>query len=772
MPAWSEFALFFAGLGLFLYGFRIVTMGLQKSVAGKLREMIRLITKNDFLGFLTGIAMTVILQGSNASNTLLIGFVNAGMIDLSRSLSVVLGSAVGTSLTIQLFSLDISSYADILLFLGAAGYVLGRTERARNTGQVALGLGLVYFGMNTMSLAASPLKTLPFVAHFFMSMGDLPLLAILGAILLTGILQNSAATLAMLISFASQGLLSSSAVIPVVLGAHVGGTLPALFSGVFSTSADARRAAIANTGYKVAAVAVTFPFLPRLSSLLEALIPSGRWQIADAHLFFSLVMASIFLPLTGAAGSGLRHLWPGQKGVGLLQYIDSGSLSVPGVALEQARLEIISMSRRLYQGMLADLVAALRSGDRRWRENVEIEETNMDIISSGVVRFLTALGVANLTEEQARQSVRLLYICNDLERVADRVREIAREFTGWVANLDDELWQDVEQLYRRILDNFLLFQQVLEKDDPNLLGELYAGHEEVVTLKRGIYERSLGRQEWYLSVTPPRGFSYLVLVESMVSIDGHTTGMAELMRSLPDLAAGRTIAVRTRQQDMHTLQWLDDLSGAAPQPALARVRKGLVELGERIRRDMLDAIPELCRNPDEKLIEKTLFVEDDVDSAYKELFTFLSRMLDQGLNDVQAKETAALLLISKELEYIGDAVTGVCQIAGKLKREDKAIPACCWEEMAGLYEEVTKNAQTAISALGADDVELAEKVIMKHPEILNLQQSIRFASCLTPQRGAADDDKKIIMYQYDIADFLLVIETHVVSIARALMGLD
>jgi phosphate:Na+ symporter len=209
VPVWSEIAQFFAGLGLFIYGFRIVTLGLQKSVASKLRDMIHLITGNDFLGFLVGIAVTVLLQGSNASNTLLIGFVNAGVIDLARSLSVVLGSAVGTSLTIQLFSLNISSYAEILLFLGAAVYVLGKVERYRNAGQVALGLGMVFFGMSTMTLAAAPLKSLPFVVHFFLSMGNFPLLAILGAMLLTGVLQNSAATLAMLMSFASQGLLGA-----------------------------------------------------------------------------------------------------------------------------------------------------------------------------------------------------------------------------------------------------------------------------------------------------------------------------------------------------------------------------------------------------------------------------------------------------------------------------------------------------------------------------------------------------------------------------------
>jgi len=533
VPVWSDTARFLAGLGLFIYGFRIVTLGLQKAVAGRLREIILLITKNDFLGFLAGIAVTVLLQGSNASNTLLIGFVNAGMIDLARSLSVVLGSAVGTSLTIQLFSLDVSAWADLLLFMGAAAFVLGKGERWRSAGQVVLGLGLVYFGMNTMSLAASPLRSNPFVVHFFLGIGGYPLLGVLGSMVLTGILQNSAATLAMLMSFASQGLLHTDAVIPVVLGAHVGGTLAALFSGLVSPSADARRTALANTAYKVVAVAVVLPVLPRLSAALAALVPSVRWEIADAHLFFSLAMAAVFLPVTGPVGRWLRYFWEGSGHAGLLQFIDPGSLSLPGVALEQARLEILGMGRRIYHRMLVPLLTALRSDERNIREAIGIEEENLDIISSGVVRFLTTLGGKSLTEEQAGQSVRLLYFCNDLERVADRVREIVREFNGGLSCLEEDLWPEVEKLHGLILDNFLLFEKVLETADPALLTELAARHQKVAGLQKDLYGKYVGRDDWCLAVTPPGVFSYLVLVESLINIDGHIAGMAGIWHGGP-----------------------------------------------------------------------------------------------------------------------------------------------------------------------------------------------------------------------------------------------
>jgi len=532
---WSEAAGFFAGLGLFIYGFRIVTLGLQKNVAGRLREIVSLVTRNDYLGFLAGIVITILLQGSNASNTLLIGFVNAGMIDLARSLSVVIGSAVGTSLTIQLFSLNISAYADILLFLGAAGYALGRAERYRSAGQVLLGLGLVYFGMNTMSLAAYPLQFQPAVVHFFLTVGGLPVVAILGSMLLTGILQNSAATLAMLMSFASQRLLPTGLVIPVVLGAHVGGTLTALFSGLVSPSADARRTALANTGYKVVAIAATLPFLPWLSALLAATVPAVRWQIADAHLFFSLAMSLVFLPLTRPVAVLLRRLWPGRTGTGLLQFIDAGSLSIPGVALEQARLEILAMSRRLYHTMLVPLLAVLRSADHSLRDTMNVEEENVDVISGQVVRFLTTVSRQGITEEQAARAVRLLYFCNDLERVADRVREIAREFGEGRPLFTADLWREAETLHWRILENFRIFARALEEDDPALLAGLGAGHQAVLDLQRDIHRRYAGREEWCMAVTPPGGFSYMVLVESLINIDGHIAGMADLWQGEPAL---------------------------------------------------------------------------------------------------------------------------------------------------------------------------------------------------------------------------------------------
>jgi Na+/phosphate symporter len=542
-----------------------------------------------------------------------------------------------------------------------------------------------------------------------------------------------------------------------------------------SPSADARRTALANTAYKVVAIAITFPFLPRLSVLLATLVPSVRWQIADAHLFFSLAMAIVFLPLTGMASRCLRYFWPGQGSAGLLQYIDSGSLSIPGVALEQARLEILAMSQRLYQRMLAPLVTSLRYGDRNWRETINVEEENMDIISGSLVSFLTTLGGKNLTEVQAGQSVRLLYFCNDLERVADRVREIAREFTGGLPNLEEGLWDELEKLYQKIMDNFLLFARALEKDDPNILGELYAGHEEVFAMQRGLYERYVGRQEWYLSVTPPGGFSCLVLMESLVNIDGHIAGMAELMRGHPPGTFMTNIITRLRPRQprlSHRLQWVDATSIESLPLALAQAQRELVALGASIYHDMLEAIPELCQNPDKELIDRALSAEDEADNTYKEIFTFLSTLLAQGLTDVQAKEIATLLFISNDLKHMGDAVAGVCQIAYGLNKEGKVTPPSYWEEMAGLYNEVIKNSQTVISALGTDDMALAERVVLSHPGILGLQQSLRITSCLPAQRGLLmDEDNQMMMYQYDIADFLLDIETHAVNIARAILGL-
>jgi Na+/phosphate symporter len=285
----------------------------------------------------------------------------------------------------------------------------------------------------------------------------------------------------------------------------------------------------------------------------------------------------------------------------------------------------------------------------------------------------------------------------------------------------------------------------------------------------------MGRQEWYLSVTPPGGFSCLVLVESLVNIDGHISGMSELMRGQmpgPFMTNGMN-QPRPRSSNLsHRIQWVKAKSVEDLPLALAQALRELVALGERIYHGMLEIIPELCQNPGRELIDKALSAEDEAGDTYREIFAFLSAILALGLTDVQAKEVATSLLIGNDLKHMGDAVAGFCQTANRLDQEGKIVPPGYWEEMAGLYDKVIKNTQAVISALGTDDLELAERVVLNHPGITDLQQSLRITSCLPAQRELLkDEDNQMMMYHYEIADLLLDIEMHTVNIARAILGL-
>ncbi|MFA6807863.1 MAG: Na/Pi symporter, partial [Eubacteriales bacterium] len=219
---------FLGGLGLFLYGVNITSDGLQKLAANKLKAILESLTKKTWLATLFGIAMTVALQSSAATTVMVVEFVNSGLMTLTQALGVALGSAVGTSIVIQLISFPILDVAMAMIFVGFILFIIIRTQQSKRLGQAFIGFGCIFVGMSYLTSAFAPLKDMPGVYLFLSHLGQNPFLGILISILLTALIQSSAAFLAILISLSSQGLLSIEAVVPLVMGAHIGGTMTTL----------------------------------------------------------------------------------------------------------------------------------------------------------------------------------------------------------------------------------------------------------------------------------------------------------------------------------------------------------------------------------------------------------------------------------------------------------------------------------------------------------------------------------------------------------------
>lgn len=527
---WAAFQ-FLAGLGLFLFGLRYASDGLQKSAAGGLKRLVGSVTGNRFSALGVGVVATTLFQSSTACTVLMLSFVSAGLMNLGQGLGVALGSAVGTSLTIQLISLQFGNQALILVALGAALHLFSLSMRARNLGQVVFGAGLVFFGMGVMTGATAPIAALAGVSRAFAVLGEHPVLILILAAGVTAVVQSSAATLAIVMSLAGEGLVGSNVVLPVVLGAHIGGTLTALLTSLSISQLDARRVAIANTAFKVSAALVILPAVASLEPLLAAISGDIKRQIANGHTLVSLAMAVAFLPLLGPISRALNSLVPEreQRGNGLLK-LDDRALEIPALALRQAGNAVLELGAIVDREMVRNLLPLLRHEQPDLGDRILAFEDRVDKSFKALNRYLSDLAQHNPTEEQSAEAIKLLYVINDLEHIGDvtvAICSLARKMSGegWI--LTAEEWDELDGMHARICNDLSGAVAALESDDHQLAGRVIKGHPEVLRLEKTLRLNHFFRLQQCSPSTVEAGSQYLDLINYLLRIHDHVVSICQ-----------------------------------------------------------------------------------------------------------------------------------------------------------------------------------------------------------------------------------------------------
>lgn len=476
---------FLGGIGLFLYGVNTTADGLQKIAANKLKSILQSLTKNTWTATLFGIIMTVALQSSAATTVLVVEFVNSGLMTLVQALGVSLGSSVGTFLVIQLISFPVLDVALFLIFIGFISLLIVRTQLARQIGQTLIGFGCIFVGMAYLSGAFAPLKNAPEVSSFLSSFGSNQILGIIAGILFTALLQNSTAFLAILISLSGHDLLTLEAILPLVMGAHIGGTLTTLISSLGAERVEAKRVAVANSMYRILAAVLLLPFFPYFGDLVRLSTEELPQQVANTYLFSSVFMLIAFLPFNGPLARMLTRLIPGHKSKAELsaKYITKGALEVPTVALSQAHQELRWLAYNILENMLQILPRVFSSGDSRWVAEFAKAERQVDWHYTQLSDFLGELFRRNMTREQIVESLGLQLAAKELEDISDSLTEMASLgqtlHSGKLA-VETSNWIALEELYYAISDNYLALLRYMEKWDQSMGAGIVKSHEQVI----------------------------------------------------------------------------------------------------------------------------------------------------------------------------------------------------------------------------------------------------------------------------------------------------
>ena len=320
------------GLGLFLYGMNLMAEGLQKAAGDKLKNIVGKLTSNTVMGVLVGIVVTAIIQSSSASTVMVVGFVNAGIMNLTQALGVIMGANIGTTVTAQLISFKLEFIAPVALGIGIILFLFSKKEKTKEIASMLLGFGILFTGMEFMKDAVSPLAQYKGFRDSLIYFGNHQVLGVLAGFVITGIIQSSAASMGMLIALASQGLVPLNAALPILYGDNIGTCVTSLLSSIGATK-NAKRAAVMHLTFNVIGTIIFMLVLNYpIVTFVKWLDPTdAARQIANAHTIFNIVNVLILLPFAKYIVKIVLKIMPTtedeSEAIGQTKYLDERNLN-------------------------------------------------------------------------------------------------------------------------------------------------------------------------------------------------------------------------------------------------------------------------------------------------------------------------------------------------------------------------------------------------------------------------------------------------------------
>ncbi|WP_461181653.1 Na/Pi cotransporter family protein [Virgibacillus kimchii] len=410
---------FFGGLGIFLYGTHLLSNSLQRLAASKMRTYLTKLTNKRWKGIFSGIITTFFLQSSTVTSILVVGLVSSAALSLSQAFGIILGSAIGTTLTVQVLTFNISEYSTLFIFLGAVLTIFLKHPKWKNAGLVALSIGFIFYGIHLLSTSVSPLNAYQPVVDILLYVSGQPILFALLAVVLTALFHSSAAVILIGIAFIDHEMLGVEAIIPLILGANVGSTLPVIVSSL-ALNLEGKKLAFFSFLFKLSGALLFFMFLSFMMNLIGLLPGEPGRQVAHFHTLFNVVNALIFLPLLPLVAGGFERFFPEKKEEPLFRVkLNERILDVPEEAMIHSKREIVRLATLVQTNMIEQLTE-FTAGKHEAKELIKIEKI-IDASYITIQQYLLKLGQNNLTNHQSNEEVKLLHILNDIEHIGDAV---------------------------------------------------------------------------------------------------------------------------------------------------------------------------------------------------------------------------------------------------------------------------------------------------------------------------------------------------------------
>ncbi|RLG13389.1 MAG: Na/Pi cotransporter family protein [Candidatus Nanohalarchaeota archaeon] len=435
----------FGGLGLFLYSLSLLSGGMQKAAGNRIKNLLKKFTDTPLKGAFVGCTVTGIIQSSSITTVVVISLINSGIMTLKQSAGIIFGANVGTTVTAQLVAFPIGKFALPIIAIGALVYFM-KPKNDSYAGQILLGFGLLFLGMDIMKDGVAPLKESEYFISILADFAKTPLLGILASAIFTGLIQSSSATTAIIIAMAQEDVIGLSAAIPLIMGANIGTCITALLASYGATK-SAKRAAILHVLFNIAGVLLFLPFInlfTHVSSLTATDVPR---QIANAHTIFNVTSTTVFLFFIPVFIVLTKKIIPGKEIIidSGVKFLDNNYLRIPSVALDCVEKEAMRMAKISFD-MLKDSENVLLDNKKDLIKRVYRHEDVVDNLLQAIGTYSIKLSQSPLTKQDARRLSAINHNITDFERIADHAinlvesaKEIKDENVSFTKKAHEEL---------------------------------------------------------------------------------------------------------------------------------------------------------------------------------------------------------------------------------------------------------------------------------------------------------------------------------------------
>lgn len=523
------------GLGLFLFGMRVMSDSIEKVAGAKLRRILEIFTTNRFTGMLVGIVFTGIIQSSSACTAMVVSFVNAGLMNLYQAASVIFGANIGTTITSQLVSFNLSAYAPIILLTGVLLAMFVKKDKINKFADIIIGFGVLFLGLSTMSGSMEKMKEVKAVADLLGSLSN-PFMATIMGLVLTSIIQSSSVTVSIVLLLAYQDLLSLPITLYIILGCNIGACSTALLASLAGKK-DAKRAALIHFWFNVIGTVLLYIILflaeePVIRFIKIFSADNGRF-VANAHTLIKIFQVIVLFPFAGWIVKLACLCVPGEdRKVGYresyqLKYIGEKVVFNPATAVVGVIKELDRMASLANENLNRAMNSLITLDEEDIEEVYEVEK-NINFLNHAITDYLVRINQTTLPIEDLKSIGALFHVVNDIERIGDHAENVAdaarqRQETGVAFSKDaqkelGEMLDMVNKLIQYSIDMFV-------KGDESHMRE-------IVQLEDAVDEKEKSLQKLHVQrltrgeCTPEAGMIFSDVVSGLERVADHATNIA------------------------------------------------------------------------------------------------------------------------------------------------------------------------------------------------------------------------------------------------------